>query len=121
MSEVNPFEDFKRKMESPDILEVDNDFEDEIMFDEDVLKQSALKSFVKSIADRTLKTAKENDDCEHCDGYMTVRTRRSDGEMFLGCSNYPACYSTKQLSLRDKNIIVYNKRTAQKSENHFHF
>jgi DNA helicase-4 len=44
-------------------------------------------------------------DCE--DGHLVPRTRRSDGEEFLGCSNFGAsgCRHTEELLQRFKNVV----------------
>jgi hypothetical protein len=33
-----------------------------------------------------------------CGGHMVRRTRKSDGQPFLGCSHFPTCRRTKPLS-----------------------
>lgn len=30
--------------------------------------------------------------CPHCGAQMRIKTRRSDGRKFLGCSGWPDCY-----------------------------
>ena len=44
-------------------------------------------------------TIKDRIQCDKCGSDMIIRTRRSDGNKFYGCSSYPACKNTKPLGM----------------------
>lgn len=48
------------------------------------------------MGEQTIRT-KPEPYCPECGARMVLRTRRSDGERFWGCSNYPECKGTRQI------------------------
>ena len=36
--------------------------------------------------------------CPNCSGHFVIKTRRRDGHRFLGCSNWPRCHMSYELT-----------------------
>ena len=44
--------------------------------------------------------------CEKCKSPMIIRKNKKTGETFLGCSNYPSCFSIKQIEKVEEKIAA---------------
>ncbi|WP_445661677.1 restriction endonuclease [Bacillus sp. FSL M8-0256] len=73
-----------------------------------LLSRKELQDFINKVKpDRTAKEVFENEDpapriCPNCNSELVVRKSSKTGNRFLGCSSYPSCHHTENLS-DDKN------------------
>lgn len=56
--------------------------------------------------------------CPQCNVQMVTRTRRSDGEKFYGCPNFPRCDETADHE--DTDITGYGEVYMGDGENRFY-
>ena len=90
-----------------DLKHLLDDFEEDVLSDEDVKRYC---SEIQKLLDNPVATAKEHVQeirktqqkikegiCPRCGGQLVLRTSKQNGQPFYGCSNYPKCKFTKKV------------------------